>query len=64
MHFGKSKVLVVKKDERGSCEKVRVNGEEKLEANNFKYLRMMISTGGGSSSYGTGGKKGRGTMIT
>ena len=46
MHFGKNKVLIVKKDERGSCEKVRVNGEERLEANKFKYLRMMISTGG------------------
>ena len=41
----KSKVLV-KKDQRGSCEKVRVSGEEMQEVDKFNYLGMMISTNG------------------
>ena len=28
INVGKSKVLTIKKGERGSCERVRVNGEE------------------------------------
>ena len=44
----KSKVLVVKKDQRGSCEKVRVSGEEMEEVGNFNYMGMTISTNGGT----------------
>ena len=32
---GKSKVLTIKKDQMGSCEKVRVNGEEIQEEDKF-----------------------------
>ena len=31
----------------GSCEKVRVNGEELQEVDKFKYLGVMISMDGG-----------------
>ena len=31
----------------GSCEKVRVNGEEMEEVDKFNYLGVMISTDGG-----------------
>ena len=31
----------------GSCEKVRVNGEEMQEVDKFNYLGIMISTDGG-----------------
>ena len=31
----------------GSCEKVRVNGEEMQEVDKFNYLGVMISTDGG-----------------
>ena len=44
---GKSKVLTIKKYQMGSCEKVRLNGEELQEVDKFKYLRVMISTDGG-----------------
>ena len=41
----------------GSCERVRVNGEEMQEEDKFKYLGVMISTDGGmgkrSGSQGT-----------
>ena len=43
----KSKVLMVEKDQMGSCEKVRVNGEEIQEVDKFNYLEVMISTDGG-----------------
>ena len=44
---GKSKVLTIKKDEMGSCEKVRVNGEEMQEVDKLNYLGVMIGTDGG-----------------
>ena len=47
INIGKSKVLAIKKDQMGSCEKVRVNGEEIQEVRKFNYLRVMISTDGG-----------------
>ena len=40
INVGMSKVLMIKKAELGTCEKVRVNGEEK------HYLEVMISTDG------------------
>ena len=43
----KNKMLVVKKDQRGSCEKVRVSGEEMQEVDQFNNLGGMISTDGG-----------------
>ena len=46
-NVGKSKVLTIKNDQMGSCEKVRVNGEELQEVDKFDYLRVMISTDGG-----------------
>ena len=36
--IGKSKVLMAKKDQKGSCEKVRVSGEEMQEEDKFNYL--------------------------
>ena len=39
---GKSKVLVVKKYQKGSCEKVSVSGEERQKVEKFNYLGMMI----------------------
>ena len=47
INVGKSKVLVVKKNQRGSSEKVRVSGEEMQEVGNFNYLGVIISTDGG-----------------
>ena len=35
MNVGKSKVLVINKDLKESCEKVRVNGEEMQEVDKF-----------------------------
>ena len=43
----KCKVLMIKKYQMRSCEKVRVNGEEMQEVDKFKYLGLMISTDGG-----------------
>ena len=39
--------MTIKKDQMGSCEKMRVNGEEMQEVDKFNYLRVMISTDGG-----------------
>ena len=36
INVGKSEVLVVKKDQRESCENVRVSGEEMQEVDEFK----------------------------
>ena len=47
INLWKSKVLTTKKDDMGSCEKVRVNGEEIQEVDEFNYLGVMISTDGG-----------------
>ena len=43
----RSKMLVVKKDERGSCKRVCVMEEEMQKVDKFNYLGMMIGTGGG-----------------
>ena len=43
---GKSKVLTIEKDQMGSCERLRVNGEELQEVDKFNYLGVMISTDG------------------
>ena len=43
----KSKMLTAKKDQMGSSEKVRVNGEELQEVDKFNYLGVMISMDGG-----------------
>ena len=37
INVGKSKVLTIKKDQMGSCEKVRVNGKERQEVDKFNY---------------------------
>ena len=50
INAGKGKVLTIKKIQMGSCEKVRVNGEELQEVDEvdkFNYLVVMISTDGG-----------------
>ena len=47
INVGKNKVLTIKKDQMGSCEKVRVNVEEMHEVDKFNYLGVMISTDGG-----------------
>ena len=47
INVGKSKVLVVKKHQRRSWEKVRASGEEMQEVYKFNYLGVMISTDGG-----------------
>ena len=47
INVGKIKVLMVKMDQMGSCEAVRVTGEEMQEVDKFNYLGVMISTGGG-----------------
>ena len=39
----KSKVLTARKDQMGSCEKVRVNWEEMQVVNKFNYFEVMIS---------------------
>ena len=36
-----------KKNQMGSCEKVRANGEEMQEMEKFNYLGIMVSTDGG-----------------
>ena len=60
--YGKSKVLVVKTDKRGSPEKERVSGEEMQEVSKFKYLRAMMNPDGvgywGEESYGDEDKRG------
>ena len=38
---------MVKEDQMGSCEKVRVNEEEMQEVDKFNYLGVMISMHGG-----------------
>ena len=47
INFGKIKVLMVEKDQMGSCEEARVNGEEMQEVDMFNYFGAMISTDGG-----------------
>ena len=42
-----NKVLVVAKDQRGSCEKVRVIREDTQEVDKFNYLGLMTSTDDG-----------------
>ena len=34
---------VVKNDQKGSCEKVRVSGEEMQELDKFNYLGVIVS---------------------
>ena len=43
----KSKVLMVKRNLRGSCDNVRVSGEEMQKVDKFNYLGVMISTNSG-----------------
>ena len=45
--MGMSKVVVIEKDQRGSCANVRVSGEEVQEVDKFNYLGVMISTNDG-----------------
>ena len=47
INIGKSKVLMVKKPQFVSCERVRVNGEEMQEVDKFNYLGVMISRDNG-----------------
>ena len=47
INVGKSKVLTIKKEQMGSCERVRVNREELQEVGKFNYLGVMISKDGG-----------------
>ena len=42
----KSKVLMVEKDQRESCDVV-VSGEQMQEVDRFEYLEVMISKDGG-----------------
>ena len=44
---GKSKVLMVKKDQMRSCQKVRVSEEEMQEVDKFNCLGVMITSDGG-----------------
>ena len=44
---GETKVLTIKKDQLGSCVKVRVNWEEIQEVDKFNYLIVRISTDSG-----------------
>ena len=43
----KSKVLMIKKDQMGSCKKVKVSREEMQEVDKFNCLAVMISIDGG-----------------
>ena len=47
INVGKSKVLVVKEDQREGCENVRISGEERQEVDKFNYLGIMINRDGG-----------------
>ena len=47
LNVGKNKVLTIKKDQMGCCEKVRVDGEEVQEVDKFNYLGVIISRDGG-----------------
>ena len=47
INVGKSKVLKIKKDQMGSCKKVRVNGEEIQEVDKFNCLGVIICMDGG-----------------
>ena len=38
----KNKVLMIKKDKMGSCDEMKVNGEEMQEVDKFNYLGIMI----------------------
>ena len=49
INIGKSKVFTIKKDQMGSCENVRVNGEEMQEVDKFNYGWWY---GEGSGSHG------------
>ena len=44
---GKNKVLMIKRNQMGNCENVRVNGEEMQEMDKFNYLGVMIGSDGG-----------------
>ena len=46
-NIGKSKLLIIKKDQMRSYEKARVNGEEMQEVDKFDYIGVMISMDGG-----------------
>ena len=37
---------MIEKDQNGSCEKVRVSGEEIQQVDKFNYLELMIRTDG------------------
>ena len=41
INVGKSKVFVVTNDQRGSCEKVMMNGKEMQEVDRFQYLGVI-----------------------
>ena len=47
INVGKSKVLTIKEDQMGSCEKARVNEEEMQKGDKFNSLGVIISTDGG-----------------
>ena len=42
INVGKRKVLVYKKDQRGSCEKVRVSVKKMQKVDNFNYLEVIV----------------------
>ena len=50
----KSKVLMIKKDQMGSCKKTRMSGEERQEVDKFNYfvINTDAGMGGGSGSRG------------
>ena len=45
INVGKSKMQTVKKDQMGSCEKVRVNGGKIQKVDKFNYLREEMFGG-------------------
>ena len=48
INVGESKILMIKKDQRRSCEKLRVSEEELQDVEEFNYLAIMITTDGGT----------------
>ena len=52
INFGKSELLVVKRDQRKSCEKVRVRWEEMEGVDKFTHLGLMISADRGIGEEG------------
>ena len=49
------KLMLVKKEQRVSCEKMRMSGEEMQEVDKFNYLKVISADGGVGGRSGSQG---------